>query len=373
MDQPPDLTLADVLPRVAGTLGVPSAPAAVGWPEARSAVVVLVDGLGHELLRRRLGHAPFLRSLQARTVAMPCGFPTTTATSMATFGTGVHAGEHGMFGYEVLDPARDIVFNELSWDDGPVPELWQNRPTVFEAVAEAGIEVTRIGPDFFDGSGLTRAALRGGRFVAARTLSGRVDAAVAAVRSTPRALVYLYWGEVDKAGHVHGVASAEWEHELEATDAALATLRARLPSHCSLTVTADHGMVDVQPEGRIDLASTPGLPDGIRHVTGEPRALQLHTMPGALEDVVSSWRSILGPRVELLTRDQAIGRGLFGPVRPEHLPRIGDLLVLAADGTAVVDSRRHRAELINLIGLHGSTSPDEVLVPLVHVPAPAVA
>ena len=147
---------------------------------------VLVDGLGARLLERRGGHAPFLRQLlqdadAART--LDCGFPSTTATSMGTFGTGALAGVHGLVGYEAYDPDTDSVFNELSWENGPAPRRWQPAPTVFEAAVEAGVGVTRIGPGFFDGSGLTEAALRGGSFVAASSLAQRVDATLRAVRA----------------------------------------------------------------------------------------------------------------------------------------------------------------------------------------------
>ena len=64
-------------------------------------------------------------------------------------------------------PGEDRLLNELSWEDGPDPLRWQTQPTVFEAAAADGVAVTSVGPGFFDGSGLTRAALRGGRFRAA--------------------------------------------------------------------------------------------------------------------------------------------------------------------------------------------------------------
>ena len=149
---------------------------------------------------------------------------------MGSFGTGLPSGQHGLLGYEVLDPERDLVFNELSWEDGPVPERWQPHETVFERVAADGVATTRIGPGFFDGSGLTRAALRGGSFVAGRTLQDRVDATVAAVHASDRALVYLYWGDVDKVGHVHGPDSWQWGAELESTDAELRRRAAQVPS-----------------------------------------------------------------------------------------------------------------------------------------------
>lgn len=366
-------TLADVLPAVAGSVGVPVRATPLDLPPTRRAVVVLVDGLGHTLLERRRGHAPFLRAQAPHTIAVPCGFPTTTATSMATFGTGLHPGTHGLLGYDVLDPGRDVVFNELSWEDGPTPEQWQPHPTIFERLAADGVAVTRIGPGFFDGSGLTRAALRGGSFTAAKSLGDRVEATVAAIWASTRAVVYLYWGEVDKVGHVHGCNSWQWGDELETIDRALGELRERLPRDCSLTVTADHGMVDVPPAGRVDVATTPGLADGIRHVAGEARALQLHCLPGATTDVAATWRSVLGAGADLLTREEAVLRGLFGPVAPGLERRIGDLLVLSAPGRCVVDSRRHRPDLIALIGLHGSLTTDETLVPVVHLPAPAVA
>ena len=53
--------LAAVLPAVARSLGVPGgAGASTGMdlPEARRAVVVLVDGLGYDLLRQRSGSGP---------------------------------------------------------------------------------------------------------------------------------------------------------------------------------------------------------------------------------------------------------------------------------------------------------------------------
>lgn len=369
--------LADVLPAVAVSLGVPTPPdrpaPRLSFPPARRAVTVLVDGLGHDLLVRRAGHAPFLRSLLPTTRRVPAGFPSTTATSMGTFGTGLAAGVHGLVGYEALVPGEDRLLNELSWEDGPDPFRWQPHETVFERVARAGVAVTRTGPAFFDGSGLTNAALRGGRFVAAESLAARVDATITAVRATPRALVHLYWGELDKVGHVLGCGSWQWGDELEAVDRELARLAATLPRDCSLTVTADHGMVDVPLHERVDVAEDPRLASGVRHVSLEFRAPQLWTAPGAEADVRAAWTEVLGDRARVVSREEAVAAGWFGAVDPAMLPRIGDVVVVTHGSFAVVDSRRARPELLALVGLHGALSGDEVAVPVVHVAAAAVA
>ena len=363
--------LAGVLPGVAASLGVSSLSGvdAVPMRPARRAVVVLVDGLGYELVRRRGGHAPFLRSLLPAAYRITAGFPSTTATSMGTFGTGLPPGAHGLLGYEVLVPGEDRLLNELSWEDGPDPLAWQTQPTVFEAAAADGVAVTRIGPGFFDGSGLTRAALRGGRFRAADTLAARVDASLMAVRADRRALVYLYWGDLDKVGHVHGCQSWEWGDELEAIDAELSRLVRSVPSDTAVYITADHGMVDAPHALRIDIAHDAELAAGIRHVGGEPRSLQLYCEQGAEADVMATWTERVGQRAWIRSRADAVREGWFGPVSEANLPRIGDILVAARDNFAIVDSRHWRPQLLALLGMHGSLTHDEAAVPLFHIPA----
>jgi hypothetical protein len=363
--------LSDVLPAVAASLGVSGARPRWVLPQARSAVVVLVDGLGYDLLRRRGGHAPWLRSLFGEGRRIASGFPSTTPVSMGSFGTGLVPGSHGMLGFEVLVPGEDRLLNELSWEDGPVPELWQPRATWFERASAAGIDVMRTGPGFFEGSGLTRAALRGGRFVAAKGLDARVDATLSHARSPLPSLTYLYWGDLDKVGHVHGCESWQWGDELETIDRALARLADGLPGDCALTITADHGMVDVPMADRIDVAFDAELASGVRHTGGEPRAPQLYCEPGAVADVLATWQARVGDFAWVLSRQEAVAQGLFGAVHDEHLARIGDVVVPMRDAHAVVVSRPHRPELLALIGLHGSLTDDEVPVPMVHVAARA--
>jgi hypothetical protein len=365
-------TLAELMPAVLRSLDVdgPGQPAAqaLRFPPAARVCVLLVDGLGDVLLRERAGHAPYLRGQLHRTHSLDVGFPTTTATSMGSFGTGLPPGSHGLVGYEVLVPGRDELLNELSWETPVDPRTWQPHPTTFEQAAAAGVEVVRVGPGFFDGSGLTEAALRGGRFVAASTLDARVDAALAALRSAPRTLVYVYWGDVDKVGHVHGCGSWEWGEELGAVDLAVRRLVAGLPRDATLHVTADHGMVDVPHAQRLDVAVEPLLAAGVRHVGGEPRAPQLYTTDGNAPAVASAWAERLAGRAEVLTREQAVAAGWFGAVAPHVLDRIGDVVVSCGPDVAVVDSRHHRPELLALVGLHGARTPAEWRVPLLTVP-----
>ncbi|MFN8077404.1 MAG: alkaline phosphatase family protein [Kineosporiaceae bacterium] len=385
----PIADLGTVLPSVAAALGVglPDAPGpVVPLPEARRAVVVLVDGLGEVQLAARGGHAPLLRRLRSAAATRPgadvvaevltSGFPATTATSLAMLGTGLPPGRHGLVGLELRDPDRDVLFSQLAWDPQVPAQRWQPHPTVFQRLVEAGALAVHVGPAHFDGSGLTVATMRGGRFAAATTLPQRVDAAVSAVRSAgpgQPALVFLYWGELDKAGHVHGPGSWQWGEELSAVDAAVRELARRLPADTLIVVCADHGMVDAPPTDRVDLAHDAELREGVHLVGGEPRAVHLYCEPGAADDVAATWRARLGDRMDVLTREEIVAAGWFGDVEPRVLPRIGDVVASSRDLLTVVDSRTARPEVLRLQGLHGARLDAERLVPLLAVTAGAAA
>ncbi|NMR19378.1 alkaline phosphatase family protein [Cellulomonas fimi] len=370
-------SLGAVLPAVADALGVEvttgvgtgaHARSLLGLPTVQRAVVVLVDGLGHLNLSERSGHAPFLRSLLDAGTVLATGFPSTTAAAMGLFGTGTGPGRTAMVGYTARNPATRALGNLVSWDGLGDPREWQREPTIFESVAAAGIPVTSVGPARFAGSGLTEAALRGGGYHRAERLSDRVDAAVYELMGP--ALVYLYWGEVDKAGHHFGPGSWQWGDELGALDRELARLARALPPGTSMVVTADHGMVAVDPARRWDVARTPALSDGVELVAGEPRALHVHTTSGTLaaaDDVADRWRATLGDAAVVATRDDAIAAGWFGPVSEHVRPLLGDVVAAMTGRATVVDSRTQTAASMELLGVHGSFTPEEMHVPLLVV------
>jgi len=355
---------ADLLPAAVGLLDVPSEPApadALELPAAARVCVLIMDGLGAALLRRHTADAPFLASLD-RQPPLTVGFPSTTATSMASFGTGLPPGEHGMFGYQVRDPDRNILFNLLRWDKVTVPEVWQPRPTMFERAAGAGLPVFHVGPAAFSQSPLTRAVWRGAEYREADSPGSLVAETAAAVAQEPRSLTVAYYSKVDYAGHVFGSRSAAWRHELAIADRMVERLAGALPPDALLVVTGDHGMED--PSVRIDLDADPALVSGVALLGGEARARHVYTEPGAEADVLAAWTETLADAAWVLSRDAAVEAGWFGPtVRPDLRGRLGDVIVAAGPDTALIATEREPRES-RLVGLHGSIAPADLEVPL---------
>ena len=154
-------------------------------------------------------------------------------------------------------------------------------------------------------------------------------------------------------------------------DRLAAAIAGGLPDRAALVVTADHGMIGIPEEHRLDIDTTPALQAGVRLVAGEPRARYLHTDSGAAGDVLAAWTDLLADRAWIATRDQAIEAGWFGgPVTDRIRDRIGDLVVAARTDIAMTRSAAE-PRLARLLGHHGSLTPDEQLVPvLVAPPAP---
>jgi hypothetical protein len=342
---------------------------APGW--VHSVCLLLVDSLGDDLLGAHADVAPFLAGHRAG--ALTVGFPSTTATSVASIGTGRPPGEHGVVGYQwaVDTDAGERVLNALRWTlagaagsavEAVVPEQAQPQPTAFE---RAGVPVTIVAPGYQRGSGLSRAVLRGGRFVVAPTW-GVLVAAVAAAMREP-GLVYAYVSELDTTGHVLGPGTPGWRFQLGLVDRLVATIADQLPAGALLAVTGDHGMVPIRPEDRVDLDQTPELLDGVRALGGEPRARYAYSRPGAAGDVLGAWRELLGGRMWVVSGEDAVAAGWYGPaaaVSDRVRRRIGDVVAAAADGIALVRSAAEPTAA-TLAGHHGSLTPAEQLVPLV--------
>ena len=370
----PDLSrsICDVLPAAAALLSVDGANDALGLTarvgDVRRVVVVLVDGMGWHLLPELAADAPLLAAVLAgdagRLDELACTFPSTTPTSLASLTTGVAPGQHGILGFTVKLPETDRVLNHIWWRDDPPPTQWQPVPTWFERLHWAGVGARAVLPAAFLGSGLTEAAYRGAQFLAASNDDDYAYLVIDQLRAAP-GLVYAYTAALDTAAHLFGVGSPEWHAAGAYVDALLTRIVEALPPDAALLITADHGGLNVPESQRIDLDADSRLSAGVRLVAGDPRVRYLHTEPGAASDVIAAWSELLNGRADVRSRDDAVAAGLFGSVLPDHLPRIGDVVISCLGDTAVLASAHEPPEVAQLIGFHGASDPVEMAIPLI--------
>lgn len=361
----PDLSLGQVINSALISLGdrdhfpadnALAHPRPFNFPSSRSAVVILVDGLGWHLLERRKAHAATLRAELSKAQILQAPLPSTTAAATALVCTGAEPAKTNMVGYSVLVGGKTM--NLLQFGNGIDPAQWQPERSYFQ-VHESAIRAAVITDSRFQNSGMTRAVLRGADFYGVDPLADRFSLAARLAAEKP-SLVYLYWSKIDHAGHQYGPSSAEWIEQLEAFDRELGIFLRRLPADTLVVLTADHGMVDTGK--RIDIAEHPALSRGIKGIAGEGRAVQLHAEKGQQGGVVERWQehfaddegTIVVPKEELCAVYGA------GP----GLSLLGDAVVFSGGDQVIVDSRSQTAASIAQRGVHGSYSHLERDVPL---------
>ena len=365
-------SIADLSPSIAAALGMPDATDVLGLGRHQHVCLLLVDGLGEQALRTHADLTPFLGGMLGTARTLTAGFPATTATSLASLGTGLPPGEHGLVGYVVRADGR--LVNLLGWStygEQPnrdlrqqlPPERFQPAPTVFARLRDAGLAAAEVVPSF-ESTGLDRAVFRGAETIRVMSMGDAAATAAAHVRDAGPGLTYVYHGQLDGTAHARGTDSDAWRLQLEHVDRLARHLADRLPSGTLLLVTGDHGMVDVRPDRRVELDDRPELMDGVTMLGGEARARHLYTVAGAQHDVAAAWREALREDAWVVTREQAIGDGWFGPTVAGHVTdRIGDVVVAAAAEVALVQSSVDSIQA-NLTGHHGSFLPAEQHVPL---------
>ncbi|MGZ4515859.1 MAG: alkaline phosphatase family protein [Mycobacterium sp.] len=374
-------SLCDVLPAVAALLGAPGAVDKLGladWVGGTDQIdrvaVVLVDGLGWHLLGELAGSAPLLASVlagqTARLTELTCTFPSTTPTSLVSLGTGAQPGEHGILGFTLNVPGTNRVLNHILWRDDPAHAEWQPLPTWFGRLNKAGVSARAVLPAAFIGSGLTDSAYRGAVFRPIQPADDNAQKVADELHAAP-GLVYGYTAALDTAAHAFGVGSSQWHEAAAVVDGLLTRLVETLPPNAALLVTADHGGFNVPPDARVDLDTDPRLAAGVRVVAGEPRVRYLHTEPGAAADVQAAWSEVLNGRAHVYSREQSVATGMFGPVNPAHLARIGDVVAVCTGDAAILATGHEPPETARLIGFHGAATPAEMAIPLIAFESPA--
>ena len=111
---------------------------------ADQVLLILVDGLGYELIQDHLGHTPTLRRMRDDIRSIHTVVPSTTAAAITAFGTGARPGATNMVGFSVAYGGG--VMNLLAMEGGPAPTEWQPTPTYFERLAAVGVSSAVISP-----------------------------------------------------------------------------------------------------------------------------------------------------------------------------------------------------------------------------------
>jgi predicted AlkP superfamily pyrophosphatase or phosphodiesterase len=200
------------------------------------------------------------------------------------------------------------------------------------------------------------------KYVPAKTIPERFEAALKILESKKRSLIYLYIPELDMKAHQFGSGSLEWVEKLEELESAVSKFNTRLPERSGALLTADHGIIDVDQRNHIYLDEF-DLP-GLTSVGGDPRVLYLYFDSAVQASLVVELQQKLGSRVLVATKAQIIDAGWFGKVEDYSSNRMPDVFLISISDVALYHRLFAKSKSLKMVGQHGSISSQELTVPL---------
>lgn len=326
-----------------------------GVADAERVVLVVLDGLGWEQLEDRRALAPTLSSMDGGPVTTVA--PSTTSTALTSIATGTTPGEHGIVGYRMAVDGG--VLNVLRWSIGGRDARQSVPPDKLQPVeAFGGHRPAIVTRAEFRESGFTQAHLEGSRFHGYRVLSTLV-AEIGRLARQDEPFVYSYYDGVDKVSHEYGFGEI-FDAEVAAVDRLVADVLGRVPSGTAVLVTADHGQVHV---GDRILTPDSSLLAQTALQSGEGRFRWFHARPGRAGALVEAAREHHADVAWVVTREQVLDEGWFGPVVGDGArAALGDVALVAHAPVAFHDPDDSGPYV--LVGRHGSLTRAEMLVPL---------
>lgn len=384
-------SLLNLMVTLGTALGLPPsgyAPLAAGHgvdsgelAQSRQIVLLVIDGLGDQVLARLAPDSTLARHRISRLTSV---FPTTTASAIPTFLTGLPPQAHGLTGWHMWFEEIEQILAVLpmtprgappaGWlpATGTLPaRLFAHRPLsqllAGRAWTVAPQEIIESPFNRFHSEGARRIGYQGTPGLFAAIEAAVTEAGAIETGGRPR-YIHAYYPVLDGLMHDVGTRDERVVKRLAKLDVEFTASLDRLTgTGTTFIVTADHGFIDAPPERLIELEQHPQLAALLaRPLCGERRVAYAYVEPAKRADFAAYVSHYLGYACELHATADFIAAGWFGP-GPEHAQlasRAGDFVLLMKDDWTIKDwlpaEKRH-----DQLGVHGGASDVEMHIPLV--------
>lgn len=382
MDRPmkPDYgggSIVNLMASIAGRYGVKT-----GYPTLRAlpprelkkrTVLIIIDGMGYEFLRR-YGKDTFLaRHLRG---SMTSVFPPTTAAAVTTYYTGVAPQQHGYTGWFINLKEMGGIHAALPFvpwaGGGSLIEQGFDLKTVLKVTPLSDRMRCRsvaVNPIHLNDTPYTRFVTGRSRRQASMRAPGPSGigplfrTTLEASRRTP--YVVTYWDWLDHSMHEKGYSHPSVRKHLRAIDKEFEKFVGACKD-VTIIVTADHGQM--MAKRTIHVSEHPLLADCLAlPLSGEPRTAYCHVRAHKTKEFERYVKTHLSKYCDLVRSDKLIDDGWFGLGRrhPALAHHVGDYVLIMKEGCIIKDKKLGKRE--SSIGNHGGVSSEEMLVPLIVV------
>lgn len=198
--------------------------------------LILIDGMGANLIERKLSKDSFLRKNLFKKVTTV--FPTTTTAALTSISNGKSPNENAWLGWmEYLEEIDDIIvpfLGESYYEDKKHDEdiCYKLRPfkTTVEELNEIGIKAINLYPDFIEGGCKDFTEFK----------NRLID-----LSYSDNKYVFAYWDKYDTIMHLEGPNSAKADSYLKMINDGLEEVSNNISDDTMLVIVADHGQSEI--------------------------------------------------------------------------------------------------------------------------------
>lgn len=321
--------------------------------EYKNYVVILLDGMGVNILERNLSADGFFRSHLAG--AYSSVFPPTTVAATTSILSGLMPSEHAWLGWDCYYPqlGENIAVYRNTYQDTEISAAdynIANRYTPFENIVD---RLKKDGKEAFFASPFWEPY--------PQTFEEILLRVEELCRRPEKKYIYAYWTEPDHTMHGTGISSEESQKMVRMLEEQVRALCEKLEDTLVI-VTADHGHIDSRGAAVTDY---PELMDClVRMPSIEPRALNFFVKEGRKEEFAGRFRQLFGDTFLLFTKEEVLEKQLFGTGKehPCFRQMLGDFLAVAVSDLTIYNSPEIASRFI---GVHAGATEDEMRIPLI--------
>lgn len=344
----------------------------------KSIILIVLDGLGYQFLQK-CGKNSFLhKNLKGKMTSV---FPSTTASAVTTFSTGLAPQEHALTGWfmylqEIKKVTAVLPFvprgkkKPIKINSRKAKEIYNFR-SFFEEINVPSYAINKKGDA---NSPYNEVISKGSRQIVYESLPSFFNEIKKIISNNKkRKYVYSYWGGLDSICHRKGTNSQEAVDHFEKIDRGVKLLNDSLKKNNAVAIiTADHGLIDTKEKGRmIRLENYPEFTSFLElPLCGEPRVAYCYVKKSKSKQFEKYIEKNFGKMCWLFRSEELIKNNFFGLGKPNKklARRIGNYVLIMKNNYAIKDYVPGEERKI-FIGNHGGVSSQEMFVPLIVLPA----
>jgi len=340
----------------------------------KNVVFIVLDGLGYKFISEQ--ESSFLsKNLVGNCTSV---FPSTTATAITSFLTGMSPAQHAITGWFVYLKELGVISAILPFKPRYGGEIFSKSDifakdilkqyTIFENLTRKSYMLSN---DYIINSDYTTFYSKGSTSVAyeKENTENFFMKLLTLVRDVPQEkFIYAYWPTFDTLAHKNGIHSPQCKDHYMNLARALENFVYSIRNTDSLVIiTADHGLIDSDENSLIDVNQHPKLKETlVMPLSGDPRAAYCYVKQGMADIFEIYINEHLSDVCSMFKSTELVERHFFGLDEPDPRlwDRIGDYVLIPKENYVIQDKILGESPHQHT-GHHGGLSEDEMYVPVI--------